>query len=183
MSLSGKENSTTPHANYVGPYRLEKTLGKGQTGLCFQAFQLYYALRYNVNPGWYCAFSYCTVMCILCHWFVSVFTKIVTNCLCNLQQLGCVACSIGIWMRAYELVRLTFTWCTDAFMQNNLPESLNFSKNSCRQGLSTIHTFSFTLACGYRVYRCIMATSESDQFTIYYHSWFWLLYLFNIFQI
>ncbi|XP_048014725.1 serine/threonine-protein kinase BRSK2 isoform X1 [Megalobrama amblycephala] len=33
MSLSGKENSTTPHANYVGPYRLEKTLGKGQTGL------------------------------------------------------------------------------------------------------------------------------------------------------
>ncbi|XP_073720785.1 serine/threonine-protein kinase BRSK2 isoform X1 [Misgurnus anguillicaudatus] len=33
MSLSGKENSTAPHANYVGPYRLEKTLGKGQTGL------------------------------------------------------------------------------------------------------------------------------------------------------
>ncbi|XP_016097444.1 serine/threonine-protein kinase BRSK2-like [Sinocyclocheilus grahami] len=33
MSLSGKENSTSPHANYVGPYRLEKTLGKGQTGL------------------------------------------------------------------------------------------------------------------------------------------------------
>ncbi|XP_016367106.1 serine/threonine-protein kinase BRSK2-like isoform X3 [Sinocyclocheilus rhinocerous] len=33
MSLSGKENNTTPHANYVGPYRLEKTLGKGQTGL------------------------------------------------------------------------------------------------------------------------------------------------------
>ncbi|XP_039519079.1 serine/threonine-protein kinase BRSK2 isoform X2 [Pimephales promelas] len=33
MSLSGKENSSTPHANYVGPYRLEKTLGKGQTGL------------------------------------------------------------------------------------------------------------------------------------------------------
>uniref|UniRef100_A0A8C2Q807 BR serine/threonine kinase 2 n=1 Tax=Cyprinus carpio TaxID=7962 RepID=A0A8C2Q807_CYPCA len=33
MSLSGKENNTSPHANYVGPYRLEKTLGKGQTGL------------------------------------------------------------------------------------------------------------------------------------------------------
>jgi len=37
MSLSGKENSSTPHANYVGPYRLEKTLGKGQTGLCFHS--------------------------------------------------------------------------------------------------------------------------------------------------
>ncbi|XP_057186535.1 serine/threonine-protein kinase BRSK2 isoform X3 [Triplophysa rosa] len=33
MSLSAKENNTVPHANYVGPYRLEKTLGKGQTGL------------------------------------------------------------------------------------------------------------------------------------------------------
>uniref|UniRef100_W5KJY9 BR serine/threonine kinase 2 n=1 Tax=Astyanax mexicanus TaxID=7994 RepID=W5KJY9_ASTMX len=34
MSSSGKDNSAL-HANYVGPYRLEKTLGKGQTGLCF----------------------------------------------------------------------------------------------------------------------------------------------------
>ncbi|XP_061628856.1 serine/threonine-protein kinase BRSK2 isoform X7 [Phyllopteryx taeniolatus] len=33
MSSSGKDNSGGPHANYVGPYRLEKTLGKGQTGL------------------------------------------------------------------------------------------------------------------------------------------------------
>ncbi|XP_076853794.1 serine/threonine-protein kinase BRSK2 isoform X6 [Brachyhypopomus gauderio] len=32
MSSSGKDNSAQ-HANYVGPYRLEKTLGKGQTGL------------------------------------------------------------------------------------------------------------------------------------------------------
>uniref|UniRef100_A0A8C1XM20 BR serine/threonine kinase 2b n=1 Tax=Cyprinus carpio TaxID=7962 RepID=A0A8C1XM20_CYPCA len=32
MSSSGKGNSSQ-HANYVGPYRLEKTLGKGQTGL------------------------------------------------------------------------------------------------------------------------------------------------------
>ncbi|KAF0041326.1 hypothetical protein F2P81_007224 [Scophthalmus maximus] len=33
MSSSGKDNSGAQHANYVGPYRLEKTLGKGQTGL------------------------------------------------------------------------------------------------------------------------------------------------------
>ncbi|KAF7224757.1 serine/threonine-protein kinase BRSK2 isoform X6 [Nothobranchius furzeri] len=33
MSSSGKDNSAAQHANYVGPYRLEKTLGKGQTGL------------------------------------------------------------------------------------------------------------------------------------------------------
>uniref|UniRef100_A0A4W4GSJ9 Protein kinase domain-containing protein n=1 Tax=Electrophorus electricus TaxID=8005 RepID=A0A4W4GSJ9_ELEEL len=32
MSSSSKDNSAQ-HANYVGPYRLEKTLGKGQTGL------------------------------------------------------------------------------------------------------------------------------------------------------
>uniref|UniRef100_A0AAR2IP82 Protein kinase domain-containing protein n=1 Tax=Pygocentrus nattereri TaxID=42514 RepID=A0AAR2IP82_PYGNA len=32
MSSTGKDNSAQ-HANYVGPYRLEKTLGKGQTGL------------------------------------------------------------------------------------------------------------------------------------------------------
>ncbi|XP_037539105.1 serine/threonine-protein kinase BRSK2 [Nematolebias whitei] len=32
MSSSGKDNSAAQHANYVGPYRLEKTLGKGQTG-------------------------------------------------------------------------------------------------------------------------------------------------------
>ncbi|KAM4603025.1 serine/threonine-protein kinase BRSK2 [Polymixia lowei] len=32
MSSSGKDNSGH-YANYVGPYRLEKTLGKGQTGL------------------------------------------------------------------------------------------------------------------------------------------------------
>ncbi|KAK1789357.1 hypothetical protein P4O66_015289 [Electrophorus voltai] len=31
MSSTGKENSAAQHANYVGPYRLEKTLGKGQT--------------------------------------------------------------------------------------------------------------------------------------------------------
>ncbi|TWW75608.1 Serine/threonine-protein kinase BRSK2 [Takifugu flavidus] len=31
MSSSGKDNSGAQHANYVGPYRLEKTLGKGQT--------------------------------------------------------------------------------------------------------------------------------------------------------
>ncbi|GAA6081923.1 serine/threonine-protein kinase BRSK2, partial [Tachysurus ichikawai] len=31
MSSSGKEHSASQHANYVGPYRLEKTLGKGQT--------------------------------------------------------------------------------------------------------------------------------------------------------
>ncbi|XP_044049097.1 serine/threonine-protein kinase BRSK2 isoform X6 [Siniperca chuatsi] len=33
MSSSGKDNSGAQHTNYVGPYRLEKTLGKGQTGL------------------------------------------------------------------------------------------------------------------------------------------------------
>uniref|UniRef100_A0A8C9U4K0 BR serine/threonine kinase 2 n=1 Tax=Scleropages formosus TaxID=113540 RepID=A0A8C9U4K0_SCLFO len=33
MSSPGKEGSGAPHATYVGPYRLEKTLGKGQTGL------------------------------------------------------------------------------------------------------------------------------------------------------
>uniref|UniRef100_A0A6Q2XCL1 Protein kinase domain-containing protein n=1 Tax=Esox lucius TaxID=8010 RepID=A0A6Q2XCL1_ESOLU len=33
MSSSGKDNTGAQHANYVGPYRLEKTLGKGQTGL------------------------------------------------------------------------------------------------------------------------------------------------------
>ncbi|KAI5100632.1 serine/threonine-protein kinase BRSK2 isoform X3 [Silurus meridionalis] len=38
MSSAGKENSATQHANYVGPYRLEKTLGKGQTGLSFLNF-------------------------------------------------------------------------------------------------------------------------------------------------
>ncbi|CAB1436995.1 unnamed protein product [Pleuronectes platessa] len=32
MSSSGKDNSGAQHANHVGPYRLEKTLGKGQTG-------------------------------------------------------------------------------------------------------------------------------------------------------
>uniref|UniRef100_A0A8C5G7F4 Serine/threonine-protein kinase BRSK2 n=1 Tax=Gouania willdenowi TaxID=441366 RepID=A0A8C5G7F4_GOUWI len=32
-SPSPIDNSGAPHANYVGPYRLEKTLGKGQTGL------------------------------------------------------------------------------------------------------------------------------------------------------
>uniref|UniRef100_A0A3P8VQX0 BR serine/threonine kinase 2 n=1 Tax=Cynoglossus semilaevis TaxID=244447 RepID=A0A3P8VQX0_CYNSE len=33
MSTSGKEANSAHYANYVGPYRLEKTLGKGQTGL------------------------------------------------------------------------------------------------------------------------------------------------------
>uniref|UniRef100_A0A674HI84 BR serine/threonine kinase 2 n=1 Tax=Taeniopygia guttata TaxID=59729 RepID=A0A674HI84_TAEGU len=33
MSSTGKEGSGAQHAQYVGPYRLEKTLGKGQTGL------------------------------------------------------------------------------------------------------------------------------------------------------
>ncbi|XP_051779389.1 serine/threonine-protein kinase BRSK2 isoform X2 [Erpetoichthys calabaricus] len=33
MSSSGKDGSGAQHAQYVGPYRLEKTLGKGQTGL------------------------------------------------------------------------------------------------------------------------------------------------------
>ncbi|CAL8322066.1 unnamed protein product [Gadus morhua 'NCC'] len=33
MSSSGKDTSGAQHANYVGPYRLEKTLGKGQTVL------------------------------------------------------------------------------------------------------------------------------------------------------
>lgn len=32
MSTSGKEANSAHYANYVGPYRLEKTLGKGQTG-------------------------------------------------------------------------------------------------------------------------------------------------------
>ncbi|XP_075873701.1 serine/threonine-protein kinase BRSK2 isoform X5 [Nelusetta ayraudi] len=31
--MSGKEANSGHYANYVGPYRLEKTLGKGQTGL------------------------------------------------------------------------------------------------------------------------------------------------------
>ncbi|KPP63470.1 hypothetical protein Z043_118270 [Scleropages formosus] len=31
--MSGKEPSGSPSAQYVGPFRLEKTLGKGQTGL------------------------------------------------------------------------------------------------------------------------------------------------------
>ncbi|XP_077568898.1 serine/threonine-protein kinase BRSK2-like isoform X3 [Stigmatopora nigra] len=33
MSSSGKEANSGHYTNYVGPYRLEKTLGKGQTGL------------------------------------------------------------------------------------------------------------------------------------------------------
>ncbi|XP_053711037.1 serine/threonine-protein kinase BRSK2-like isoform X4 [Synchiropus splendidus] len=33
MSTSGKDANSGHYANYVGPYRLEKTLGKGQTGL------------------------------------------------------------------------------------------------------------------------------------------------------
>ncbi|XP_072235929.1 serine/threonine-protein kinase BRSK2-like isoform X2 [Leuresthes tenuis] len=33
MSSSGKDTNSGHYANYVGPYRLEKTLGKGQTGL------------------------------------------------------------------------------------------------------------------------------------------------------
>lgn len=32
MSSSGKDANSGHYANYVGPYRLEKTLGKGQTG-------------------------------------------------------------------------------------------------------------------------------------------------------
>lgn len=32
MTSTGKEGSGAQHAQYVGPYRLEKTLGKGQTG-------------------------------------------------------------------------------------------------------------------------------------------------------
>ncbi|KAM7424748.1 hypothetical protein PAMA_000888 [Pampus argenteus] len=31
MSSSGKDANSGHYANYVGPYRLEKTLGKGQT--------------------------------------------------------------------------------------------------------------------------------------------------------
>ncbi|XP_075044012.1 serine/threonine-protein kinase BRSK2 isoform X3 [Mixophyes fleayi] len=33
MTTVGKDGGGTPHMQYVGPYRLEKTLGKGQTGL------------------------------------------------------------------------------------------------------------------------------------------------------
>uniref|UniRef100_A0A3B3DMN2 Protein kinase domain-containing protein n=1 Tax=Oryzias melastigma TaxID=30732 RepID=A0A3B3DMN2_ORYME len=33
MSFTGKDTNSGHYANYVGPYRLEKTLGKGQTGL------------------------------------------------------------------------------------------------------------------------------------------------------
>uniref|UniRef100_A0A7N6B025 Protein kinase domain-containing protein n=1 Tax=Anabas testudineus TaxID=64144 RepID=A0A7N6B025_ANATE len=33
MTSSGKDANSGHYANYVGPYRLEKTLGKGQTGL------------------------------------------------------------------------------------------------------------------------------------------------------
>ncbi|OCT81867.1 hypothetical protein XELAEV_18024374mg [Xenopus laevis] len=33
MTTVGKDGSGTTHMQYVGPYRLEKTLGKGQTGL------------------------------------------------------------------------------------------------------------------------------------------------------
>ncbi|KAM6942874.1 serine/threonine-protein kinase BRSK2-like isoform 8-T8 [Xenentodon cancila] len=33
MSSTGKDSNSGHYANYVGPYRLEKTLGKGQTGL------------------------------------------------------------------------------------------------------------------------------------------------------
>lgn len=32
MSFTGKDTNSGHYANYVGPYRLEKTLGKGQTG-------------------------------------------------------------------------------------------------------------------------------------------------------
>jgi len=35
MTSTGKEGSGAQHAQYVGPYRLEKTLGKGQTGWFF----------------------------------------------------------------------------------------------------------------------------------------------------
>lgn len=35
-----KENCTSEGQQYVGPYRLEKTLGKGQTGEDFFSFAL-----------------------------------------------------------------------------------------------------------------------------------------------
>lgn len=34
MTSTGKDGGGAQHAQYVGPYRLEKTLGKGQTGAC-----------------------------------------------------------------------------------------------------------------------------------------------------
>lgn len=36
MTSTGKDGGGAQHAQYVGPYRLEKTLGKGQTGACGQ---------------------------------------------------------------------------------------------------------------------------------------------------
>lgn len=36
MTSTGKDGGGAQHAQYVGPYRLEKTLGKGQTGTCGQ---------------------------------------------------------------------------------------------------------------------------------------------------
>lgn len=37
MTSTGKDGGGAQHAQYVGPYRLEKTLGKGQTGACAPA--------------------------------------------------------------------------------------------------------------------------------------------------
>lgn len=40
------------HAQYVGPYRLEKTLGKGQTGESLAGLELGYGKSAPVSWGW-----------------------------------------------------------------------------------------------------------------------------------
>lgn len=50
MSSLGKDNSGAQHANYVGPYRLEKTLGKGQTGWYLFIHIFYEIFALSVTP-------------------------------------------------------------------------------------------------------------------------------------
>lgn len=51
--MQGKESpvgsNTQETHQYVGPYRLEKTLGKGQTGKCNRSFTLSYASCVSIN--------------------------------------------------------------------------------------------------------------------------------------
>ncbi|KAI4885026.1 hypothetical protein NFI96_002664 [Prochilodus magdalenae] len=61
MSSCGKENSAALHASYVGPYRLEKTLGKGQTddktGGCFRIVEEYTMDRDGFQELLRCSFK------------------------------------------------------------------------------------------------------------------------------
>lgn len=46
-----KELSLSQSAQYVGPYRLEKTLGKGQTGEYTKLYFSFYKMKAKVSIG------------------------------------------------------------------------------------------------------------------------------------